>query len=369
MKETVITFIVTKSCQLRCKYCYLPGKNNAERMGYGVASQVIDYLVSEKRIPKTMPLVLDFIGGEPLLEIELIERIIRYASSVFTHYSLPWKDNFRVRITTNGLLYNHPNVQRFIKDFSSRLMISISIDGDKQKNDTNRVFSDGQGSYDRLIECIPLWREQFPNEGTKMTISHDDLPYLYQSIVHLISLGICMIDVNPVLEPIWQEGDDKLFEEQLVQVADYIIDNGLCEKINISSFHESIGQNYQSANQIFNPCGSMFISVDSNGLFYTCLRFAAFGLTHYPPQIIGDIEHGINWNRMRPHYLFSRDTITPESCRKCEVADGCKMCPALNYDLSETQSMYQRNLGICRMHKAKVHAKNYYWNKLYNTIK
>ena len=73
-----ITFIVTKDCQLACKYCYLVGKNSKERMTWEVAKAAIDYILDHEDEMKEESVVWDFIGGEPFLEIELIDKICDY---------------------------------------------------------------------------------------------------------------------------------------------------------------------------------------------------------------------------------------------------------------------------------------------------
>lgn len=78
-KERTITFIVTKDCQLVCKYCYLVGKNSNERMTLDVAKKAIDKLTDNPTLFSEPSVVWDFIGGEPLLEIELIKSIVEYA--------------------------------------------------------------------------------------------------------------------------------------------------------------------------------------------------------------------------------------------------------------------------------------------------
>ena len=70
-----ITFIVTKDCQLACKYCYLVGKNSKERMSWEVAKTAIDYILDHEEDMKEESVIWDFIGGEPFLEIDLIDKI------------------------------------------------------------------------------------------------------------------------------------------------------------------------------------------------------------------------------------------------------------------------------------------------------
>lgn len=69
-----ITFIVTKDCQLACKYCYLVGKNEKEKMSFSVAQQAIDYILSRESEFVEESVIWDFIGGEPFLEIDLIDQ-------------------------------------------------------------------------------------------------------------------------------------------------------------------------------------------------------------------------------------------------------------------------------------------------------
>ena len=73
-----ITCIVTKDCQLACKYCYLVGKNTQERMSWDVAKKAIDYILSHEDDFPEESVVWDFIGGEPFLEVDLIDKICDY---------------------------------------------------------------------------------------------------------------------------------------------------------------------------------------------------------------------------------------------------------------------------------------------------
>ena len=146
-KERSITFIVTKDCQLICKYCYLVGKNANERMSFDVAKKAVDAILS---VPDLFPeerVVWDFIGGEPLLEIDLISDIVSYIFRRLKELNHHWNGYSGIRITTNGLLYNARKVQDFIGKYHDILNISISIDGTKKKQDLNRIFPNGRGSY------------------------------------------------------------------------------------------------------------------------------------------------------------------------------------------------------------------------------
>lgn len=377
-----ITFIVTKDCQLACKYCYLVGKNTKERMSWEVAKQAIDYILDHEEDMREESVVWDFIGGEPFLEIDLIDRICDYLKTEMFRRNHHWFNSYRFSFSTNGINYHTEKVQRFIEKNRTHLSIGITIDGTQRKHDLNRIWKtpemeqgivphpeDERGSYDDVVRNIPLWLEQFPGAGTKVTISSADIPYIKESVLHLYSLGIQDVSINCVFEDVWKEGDDVLFEQQLTELADAIIDGGYYEDYACSFFSEHMGKplDYKLQNQ--NWCGAgRMLAVDAVGNFYPCTRFAQYSLRSKQAWIVGNVRDGIDKNKLRPFLTLDRCTQSTEECINCEVGEGCAWCQGENYDAADTPTIYQRSTAICRMHKARVRANNYYWNKLYRKI-
>lgn len=364
-----ITFIVTKDCQLACKYCYLVGKNSKERMDWSIAKKAIDYiLMNESEFPEES-VVWDFIGGEPFLEIDLIDKICDYIKIQMYSLNHHWFDSYRFSFSTNGINYDSEKVQRFIEKNENHLSIGLTIDGTRQKHDLNRIWkNDGpeKGSYDDVVRNVPLWLSQFPGAATKVTISSPDIPYIAESVLHLYSLGIHEVNINCVFEDVWHEGDDVLFEEQLVILADEIISKRLFESFACSFFAEYIGKPLTDNN---NWCGAgMMLAVDAAGNFYPCTRFAAYSLRSKKPIIIGNVHEGINKNKLRPFLALDRTSQSPQKCIECEVASGCAWCQGENYDAAHSNTIYERSTAICKMHKARVRANNYYWNKLFRLL-
>ena len=377
-----ITFIVTKDCQLACKYCYLVGKNSKERMSFDVARQAIDYILGNEGEFREKSVVWDFIGGEPFLEIELIDQICDYIKKELFRLNHHWFNSYRFSFSTNGINYDSPKVQDFIKKNISHLSIGITIDGTKRKHDLNRIWKtpemekgimpkpeDERGSYDDVVRNIPLWLKQFPYGSTKVTISSADIPYICESVLHLYSLGIHEVNINCVFEDVWKEGDDKLFEDQLMILADAIIDGDLYKDNACSFFSELIGKPMDKVSENQNWCGAgRMLSIDAAGNFYPCTRFAAYSLRSKKPIIIGNVHDGIDKNLLRPFLTLDRLTQSPQECIDCEVASGCAWCQGENYDAAQTNTIYQRATAICKMHKARVRANNYYWNKLFRKL-
>lgn len=367
-----ITFIVTKDCQLACKYCYLVGKNTNERMQFDVAKKAIDYILSHENDFREESVVWDFIGGEPFLEIDLIDRICDYIKMEMFRLNHHWFNSYRFSFSTNGLNYHTEKIQKFIEKNINHLSIGITIDGTKQKHDLNRIYKGGgteKGSYDDVVKNIPLWLKQLPSGGTKVTISSLDIPYIKESVLHLYSLGIREVNINCVFENVWKENDDKLYEEQLIQLADSIIDGGYYKDYVCSFFEERIGKPMDRECENHNWCGAgKMLAIDANGIFYPCTRFAQYSLRDKKAWTIGNVNDGIDKNKLRPFLTLDRTTQSKQECVDCEVASGCAWCQGENYDAADTNTIYQRSTAICKMHKARVRANNYYWNKLYRKL-
>lgn len=374
-----ITFIVTKDCQLACKYCYLVGKNAKERLPWGIAKKAIDYILGHEDEFTEESVIWDFIGGEPFLEIDLIDKICDYIKTEMFRLNHHWFNNFRFNFSTNGINYDTPKVQQFIKKNHRHLSIGITIDGTREKHDLNRIWKtkdgfspkpeDEKGSYDDVVRNIPLWQEQFPFDGTKVTISSADIKYIKDSVLHLYSLGIHEVNINVVFEDVWKEGDDKRFEEQLIQLADAIIDGEYYTDYTCSFFSEHLGKPMDKKLQNNNWCGAgRMLAVDAAGNFYPCTRFAQYSLRDKKAWIIGNVNDGIDKNKLRPFLTLDRCTQSNQECIDCEVAEGCAWCQGENYDAAETPTAFQRSTAICKMHKARVRANNYYWNKLYRKL-
>ena len=367
-----ITFIVTKDCQLACKYCYLVGKNEKERMTLEVAKAAIDYILDNenKQNFDTQSVVWDFIGGEPFLEIDLVDKICDYIKIELYRRNHHWFNSYRFNFTTNGINYHTEKVQKFIEKNKNHLSIGLTIDGTRRKHDLNRVYKNSErGSYDDVVKNIPLWQSQFPGEGTKVTISSADIPYICESVLHLYDLGIRQVNINCVFEDVWKEGDDKLFEEQLIMLADAIIEKGLYKDYACSFFTEKLGKPLDCKLNNQNWCGAgKMLAIDAQGNFYPCTRFAQYSLRDKEAWTIGNIHDGIDDNKLRPFLTLDRCTQSTSECVDCEVAEGCAWCQGENYDAAKTHTVFERATAICLMHKARVRANNYYWNKLYRKL-
>jgi radical SAM peptide maturase (CXXX-repeat target family)/CXXX repeat peptide maturase len=340
----------------------MKGKNSKNKMTFETAKDVIDYILDNEQICDYKAVVWDFIGGEPFLEIDLIDKITDYIKIKMYISNHHWFSNYRLAFSTNGLLYRSKKVQKYIEKNKGHISIGLSIDGNKMKHDLQRVYPDGVGSYDDVMYNAELWLEQFPQGATKATFSREDLPYLKDSIISLWNLGIKSVSANVVFEDVWQDGDDILFENELKSLADYIISKKLWNDYSVRFFDPSIGFPLREEEKKANFCGAgKMLAVDCEGNFFPCIRFLDFSLSKRKGRCIGSYKDGVNDDFLKPFEELTLEHQSTNECINCEVASGCSWCTAYNYDESKIGSIYDRVTYNCKMHKANVRANKYFW--------
>lgn len=372
-----ITFQVTDNCNLRCSYCYQINKGT-HRMPFSVAKNFIDLLIENNEKTKqyidtknTLGVVLDFIGGEPFLEIELIDQILEYFQKATIEANHPWQYHWRAGFSSNGTLYFNSEVQSFLKKYFNNISLNITIDGNKELHDSCRKFPDGTGSYDLAIAAVKHFTQELHGHmGSKITLAPANIQYTFKAIKDFIKFGYTEIYGNCVYEKGWELEHAQIFYQQLKQLADYIIDNNL-EEIIYCSLFESHYFRPKNIDDEQNWCGGngRMLAVDYKGDIYPCIRYmeSSLGPT-IKPIIIGNTKQGFLNNQEQIDCVtclknINRLNQSTEECINCQIADGCSWCQAYNYQISG--NFQYRATYICIMHQARALANAYYWNKCY----
>lgn len=377
-KIKTVTFQVTEDCNLACTYCYQINKAK-NTMPFEIAKKFIDLLIEDSykedtyfSITKTRGIICEFIGGEPLLEIELIDQITDYFRNRLIELKHPWVPYFKISMISNGVLYFSEKVQKYLEKNKRMISFGISLDGCKELHDACRVFNNGQGSYDIASTAAVDYIKRFdPETSTKMTFAPENIEYAYDAIVNLVNLGYKSIHCNPIYEDKWNSEHPKIYYQQLKKIADYVLENKLYEYLFIRVFDANAGRPNDIKNYNENYCGSTghMLACDYRGDIYPCIRFMKSSLgTSVVPFKIGDVDNGININPPDKERinLLNSITITSQSddeCINCPIATTCGWCTALNYQTFGTPN--KRLKSICGMHKAKILANVYYWNQVY----
>lgn len=373
-KTRTITFQITDDCNLCCSYCYQINKGH-HKMPFEIAKTLIDELLHNDKLienyvksKNSLGVILEFIGGEPLLEVDLIDQIIDYfiKQCIILHH--PWIDRFRVSICSNGVLYFTPKVQEFIKKHQTHLSFSISIDGNKKLHDTCRVFPDGTGSYDLAIKAAKHYMRYYDkNLGSKMTLSIDNINYTFLALVNLWENGYNYIHANCVYEKGWTIEHARVLYNELKKVANYLLDNHLEKIKGTSILNLDLSQQKNISDQNFCGGNGNMLAVDYKGDLYPCLRYMESSIgQNQSPYIIGNINDGIGYNQQTKNMIVGLDVSyqsqSLQECLDCPVSSECGWCSALNYQ--EFGTINKRTTYTCLMHKARVLANYYYQNKM-----
>lgn len=370
-----ITFQVSEDCNLACSYCYQICKTK-NKMTFDTAKKIIDKLLIDRLNPdseyneeKTKGIVFEFIGGEPFLEIDLIEQICDYFEEQILQYpDSSWIVNHAYSFSTNGTLYFTPKVQRYINKYREYLSISITIDGCKELHDQCRVFKGtNEGSYDIAIQAALNELRNNHNGATKITIAPVNVKYVAKGLINMLSLGFIYININCIFEKGWQLSDAQELYNQMNIVSKYLIDNNLNNKVYIAFFDLDKYKPIDNEMAKHNWCGvssKSMLAFDYKGDMYPCIRFMESSIGHgIDPFIIGNIDHGLckmpeEQRRYEQISSLTVENMSPQKCLDCPIGTGCAWCTGYCYQRGDIE---HKTLFNCQMHKAQALAcKKYY---------
>lgn len=373
-----VTFQITENCNLACTYCYQQNKKNTS-MSLQTGKDAIDFLLNSTPLNNTYlnfenspAIIIEFIGGEPFLEIDLIINLIEYFKEQTIIKNHPWATRHRFSICSNGLLYFNPKVQELFRKYGDEISFSISIDGIKELHDACRIQPNGKGSYDIAIAAVNDYRQKYGDKtmGSKMTIAPENISWISKAIKNLTELKYTDINLNCIFEKGWNNDFASQLYYQLKEGANYLIDNEYYKTTRFSIFDMTIGKPL-SPNDNHNWCGGTgdMLAIDYKGDIYPCLRYMESSVgPNVPKLIIGNIWDGIGiqeeeQQRIKCLKCITRRSQSTDECFNCPIAAGCAWCSAYNYQ--EFGTADHRATYICPMHKARVLANVYYWNSIF----
>ena len=337
---------IAHDCNLRCKYCFASTGDfgtGRKLMPLEVGKAAIDFLL-EKSVGREN-LEVDFFGGEPLMNFDVVKEIVKYARSKEKEYN----KNFRFTITTNGLLLTDDKIEYINKEMSN---VVLSIDGRKEVNDKMRVRVDGSGCYDKIVEN---YKKLVAGRGDKEyyvrgTYTKYNLDFA-EDVIHLYDAGFDQISVEPVMEDdsieyaITEADLDKIYAEydKLVdKVAELKKED---EKFNFFHFMIDLDQGPCVIKRL-RGCGSgnEYVAITPDGDIYPCHQFV--GHEEYK---MGNLEeHTFNENIKKEFagcHVYSKPT-----CRDCWAKFYCSGgCNANNYIYNgDIHNAYELSCKIMR---------------------
>lgn len=331
-RETVVKALclhIAHDCNLACQYCFAEeGEYHGRRalMSFEVGKKALDFLVANSG--HRVNLEVDFFGGEPLMNWQVVKDLVAYGRSL----EEPYHKKFRFTLTTNGVLLNDE-----ILEFANKEMgnIVLSIDGRKEIHDKMRPFRGGQGSYDLIVpkfQKVAESRHQ-TNYYVRGTFTHNNLDFA-ADVCHLADLGFKQISVEPVVAA--PTDDYALRDEDIPQIlAEY--DKLAAEMIkrhkegkDFNFFHFMIDlQGGPCVYKRLSGCGSgtEYLAVTPWGDFYPCHQFV--GQEQF---LMGNVDTGIVNTKIRDDFKCC-NVYSKEKCKKCFAKFYCSGgCAANSYN-------------------------------------
>ena len=340
---------IAHDCNLACRYCFAgEGEYHGKRalMSFEVGKKALDFLVANSR--NRVNLEVDFFGGEPLMNWDVVKRLVEYGRSL----EQPNNKRFRFTLTTNGVLLNDE-----ILEFANREMsnIVLSIDGRKEIHDRMRPFRGGQGSYDLIV---PKFRRVAESRGqmnyyVRGTFTHNNLDFS-QDVLHLADLGFQQISVEPVVAG--PEADYAIREEDLPKLKEEY-DRLAAEMLKrrregkgFHFFHFMIDlEGGPCVAKRLSGCGSgtEYLAVTPWGDLYPCHQFVG-----NEKFLMGNVEEGILREDIRDQFKCC-NVYAKEKCRDCFARFYCSGgCAANAYNFhGDINGTY--NVG-CELERKRV---------------
>ena len=340
---------VSHDCNLRCKYCF------AGQGGYGgqkkimsleVAKAAIDFLIERSQGRRNLE--LDFFGGEPLMNFDVVKETVSYARGLEKKYGKV----FRFTMTTNGVLLNDE-----IGDYLNEEMnnVVLSLDGRREINDAMRPNAAGKGSYDTIV---PKYQRFVAKRGDKDyyvrgTFTKQNLDFS-KDVMHMASLGFDQVSVEPVVSDpqlpfsIREEDLPRVFEEYDTLAKELLARKRAGEHLNFFHFMLDLDQGPCAIKRLRGcGCGNEYAAVDPDGGVYPCHQFVG-----QPEWQMGNVLTGEYNLQMKDRFAHTTVYDKP-SCRTCWAKFYCSGGCNANNQQYEGDILQSHTLS-CELEKKRL---------------
>jgi uncharacterized protein len=301
-------------------------------MPFEIGRRCIDFLLTNAREADAISLRgrkreinVTFWGGEPMIEWELLQRLVSYAEKA--HKEIPLK----MGMTTNGTLLSKDRM-KFFSDH--RLAALVSFDGTAESHDRYRHYHDGRGSQAVVAANIEKALKVHPALRVRMSPYAEGIHRFYGDVKYIVDMGLQNLMFSPVYEGDWTPRRWATFHSECERVTELILD---CRKkgtiIEIEHY-----RSYSKTDKSRWPCGAgrFYVGFDVDGAIYPCHRFIKFpDRRHWSKKgvCLGHVDYGIINQAFRDQFI----DFKPTNCDRCKFdkLTPCHGgCYAVNYDLT-----------------------------------
>lgn len=354
-----ITLQVTQNCNLRCAYCCYTGDKYSNRthsnriMPYEIMKKSVDFLMEHSTGSEKVD--IGFYGGEPLLEFNNIKNLITYIEQKYPYKTITYS------MTTNGTMFTDENLE-FLQDKGFNIM--ISLDGPKELHNINRVFANGQGSFDKIMDNLLYIRSNYPEFYNKIGFNTVIAPgidfkcvndfFTANEVIGDNNLRVGILNNYYIEEPL--QYDELYYINYKIQRTKWLLWSlGFINKSYVSGMfntelsrvirmYNGLGKN--SLAKIAHPGGPCIPGVrrpmvDVDGNLFPCERVSEKS----DIMRIGNIFSGFDLDKVR--VVLNPGKLTASNCKKCWNFIHCGLCAAAADD---TQKLVKsKKLAQCTM--------------------
>lgn len=340
---------VAHDCNLRCEYCFASKGDFGQGrmlMPFEVGKKAIDFLIENSGDRHNLE--VDFFGGEPLMNFDVVKYIVDYARSIEKKFN----KNFRFTITTNGLLLTDDKIEYINREMSN---VVLSLDGRKEINDLLRITPNSKGSYDTIV---PKYQKLVESRGDKDyyvrgTFTKNNLDFT-KDVLHMADLGFEQLSIEPVvsdekLEFSIKESDLSRVFEEYENLAKVIIDKRKNKEFfNFFHFMIDLNQGPCAIKRLRGcGCGNEYIAITPTGDIFPCHQFV--GNDEWK---MGNLFDN-NFNT-KIKDTFSKTTVyTKSNCKNCWAKFYCSGgCNANN--LQYENNIFTPHSISCELEKKRL---------------
>ena len=304
---------VAHTCNLNCEYCFASqGKYNGERavMSFETGKRALDFLIENSGTRTNLE--VDFFGGEPLMNWDVVKELVKYARSVEKAHG----KNFRFTLTTNGVLVDDEVIDFANKEMSN---VVLSLDGRKEVHDKYRVDYNGVGSWEKIVPKFQRFVEKRGNKDYYMrgTFTHSNPDFL-EDIKVMLDLGFTELSMEPVVcapgeKEELTEADMPVIFKQYEELAQLMLERKK-EGRPFTFYHYMIDlKGGPCIYKRISGCGSgtEYMAVTPWGDLYPCHQFV--GDEKYK---LGNIFDGVTNKEIQEEFL-SCNVYERKECKDC----------------------------------------------------
>ena len=319
---------VAHTCNLNCSYCFASqGKYQGDRalMSFEVGKRAFDFLIENSGTRRNLE--VDFFGGEPLMNWDVVKQLVAYARSVEKQHN----KNFRFTLTTNGILIDDEIIDFLNKEMSN---VVLSLDGRKEVNDHFRKDYAGNGSYEKIVPKFQKLVEarEGKNYYVRGTFTHNNVDFT-NDLFHMADLGFTELSMEPVVCPpddpyaLTDEDMPKIFEQYEILAKEMI--KRKKEGRPFTFYHYMLDlKNGPCIYKRITGCGSgtEYMAVTPWGELFPCHQFVGD-----PKYSLGNIFDGVKNTEIQDEFRSCNAYARPE-CKDCWARLYCSGgCAANSY--------------------------------------